>query len=80
MGEGGPKQGHEAVAQHLIHRALIAMHRLHQPLEHGVEELPRLLGIPVGQQLQRALEVGKQHRDPLAFAFEHAAGGQDLLG
>jgi len=27
----------------------------------------------------RAFEVGKQHRDLLAFAFERIAGGENLL-
>jgi hypothetical protein len=41
--------------------------------------LPGLLGIPVRQQLHRALEVGEQHGDLLALAFEGGFGGQDLL-
>jgi hypothetical protein len=49
-------------------------------LQHRVEELPRLLGIAVGQQLHGALQVGKQHRDLLAFAFEGGLGGEDFLG
>ena len=36
----------------------------------GIEELPGLLGVAVGQQLHRALEVGKEHGDLLAFAFQ----------
>jgi len=39
----------------------------------------RLFGVAVGQQLQRAFEIGKEHRDLLAFPFEGALGGQDLL-
>ena len=38
----------------------------------GIEELARLLGVAVGQQLRGALEVGKQHRDLLALAFQGA--------
>ena len=40
----------------------------------------RLLGIAVGEQLHRALEVGEQDRDLLALAFEGAARGEDPLG
>ena len=43
------KQGHDAIAHDLIHGALVAVHRRHHALQHGVEELPGLLGITVGQ-------------------------------
>ena len=65
---------------HLVDRALVAVHGLHHALEDRVEELARLLGIAVGEQLHRALEVGEQHRDLLALAFERGLGGEDLLG
>jgi len=35
-----------------------------------VEDLARLLGIAVGEQLHRALEIGEQHGHLLALAFE----------
>ena len=75
-----PKQGHDAVAQHLVHRALVAVDGGHEVFKHRVEELPGLLGVAVGQQLHRALEVRKQDRDLLALAFERAFGGENLLG
>jgi hypothetical protein len=56
------------------------MDRLHHAFEHGVEELPRFLGVPVGQQLHRALQVGEEHGHLLALAFEGGLGGEDLLG
>ena len=56
------------------------MDGLHHPLEHGVEELPRLLGVAVGEQFHRALEVGEEHRHLLALALEGSLGGEDLLG
>ena len=49
-------------------------------LEDGVEELARLLGVAVGEQLHRALEVGEEDRHLLALAFERGLGGEDLLG
>src|SRR5215467_1694118 len=55
------------------------MDRLHHPLEDGIQQLPRLLGVPVGEELHRALEVGEEHRDLLALAFEGRLGGQDPL-
>jgi hypothetical protein len=56
------------------------MHGGHEVFEDRVEELARLLGITVGQQLHRALEIGEQHGHLLALAFEGAAGGEDFLG
>jgi hypothetical protein len=42
---------------------------LHHAFEHGIEKLARLLGIAVGEQLHRALEVGEQNGDLLALAL-----------
>ena len=39
----------------------------------------RSFWIEVANQLGRILDVGKQHRDLLAFAFQGATGSQDLL-
>ena len=80
MGYRGPKEGHNAIAHDLVHRALIAVHRGHQVLQDRVEDLPGFLGVTIGDQLQGALQVGKQHRDLLAFAFQVAARRQNLLG
>src|SRR4030095_4743305 len=44
---------------HLVDSALVTMDALHHPFEHRVEDLSRLLGITVGEQLHRALEVGE---------------------
>ena len=49
-------------------------------LEDGIEDLARLLGIAVGEQLHRALEVGEEDGDLLALALERRARGEDLLG
>ena len=70
MGQRRAEQRHDPVAHHLVHGALVAVDRLHHPLEHRVEELPGFLGVPVGEQLHRALEVGEEHRDLLALALE----------
>jgi plasmid stabilization system protein ParE len=58
----------------------VAMHRLHHPFEDRIENLPRFLGITIGQQLHRALEVGKEDGDLLALAFEGRFRVEDLLG
>ena len=49
-------------------------------LKHGVEDLPRLLGIAVGEQLHRALQVGEEDGHLLPLALERALGRENLLG
>jgi hypothetical protein len=80
VGERRAKEGHDPVAHHLIDGALKPVHGFHHPLEDGVEELPGLLGIAVGEELHRALQVGEEDRDLLALALEGGLRGQDLLG
>ena len=80
VGQRRPEQRHNAVTEHLVHRALIAVHRLHHGVQGGVQDGPGLFRVEVADQLRRALEVGKQHRDLLAFPFQGAFGRQDLLG
>ncbi len=80
VGEGRPEQRHDAVAHDLVDGALVAVHRFHHPLEHRIEELARLFGVAVGEQLHGALEVGEEDGDLLALAFESGAGGEDALG
>ena len=80
VGERRAEERHDAVAHHLVDRALVAVDGLYHALEDGVEELPGLLGVPVGQQLHGPLEVSEKYRDLLALAFEGGLGGEDLLG
>src|SRR5262249_26950391 len=56
-----------------------AVHGCHQALEDWVEELPRFLGITVGQQFHGSLQVGEQHSDLLAFAFQGIPGSENLF-
>src|SRR5262245_16134898 len=74
------EQRHDAVAHDLVDGALVAVDGLHHLLEHGVEELPCLLGIAVGEQLHRTLQVGEEDGDLLALAFEGGLRGEDPLG
>ncbi len=80
VGERRAEERHDAVAHDLVHRALVAVHRLHHPLQHGIQQAPGFLRILVGQELHRPLEIGEEHRDLLALAFQRVPGGQDLLG
>jgi hypothetical protein len=74
------EERHDAVAHHLVHRALVVMDRFHHPLEHRIKELAGLLGVTVSQKLHGAFQIGEQNRDLLALALERGLGGQDLLG
>jgi hypothetical protein len=56
------------------------MYGLHHALQYGIEEVPGLLWITIGQKFHGAFEVSKQHRDLLTLAFEGATGSEDLLG
>ena len=80
VGERRSEERHDPIAHHLVDRALVAVDGLHHPFEDRVEELPGLLGVPVREQLHRALEVGEEHGDLLALAFEGGLRGEDLLG
>jgi hypothetical protein len=79
VGQRGAEERHDPVAHDLVDRALVAMHGLHHAFEDGVEELARVLGIAVGEQLHRALQIGEEDRDLLALPFERALRGEDLL-
>jgi hypothetical protein len=80
VGQRRPEQRHNAVAQHLVHRPLIAVYRLHHGVQGRVQDGPGLFRVEVADQLRRAREVGKQHCDLLALPFQGAFGRQDLLG
>jgi hypothetical protein len=80
VSERGAEEGHDPVAHDLVHRALVAVDRLHHVLEDGVKELPRLLRVAIGKQLHRALKIGEEDRDLLALALEGGLRGEDLLG
>ena len=64
----------------LIHRALVTVDGLHHEFQNGIQNLARLLGVAVGKEFHRALQVGKEHRHLLTFAFQRGLGREDLLG
>ena len=80
MGERRAEERHDPVAHDLVDRAFVAVDGLHHPFEDGIENLARLLGVAVGEQLHGALEVSEEDRDLLALAFQGGFGRQDLLG
>ena len=74
------EEGHDAIAHHLVHRPLVAVDGRHHVLDDGIEELARLLGVAIGEELHGALEVGEEDGDLLALAFQGGLRGEDLLG
>jgi hypothetical protein len=78
--EWGAEERHDPVTHHLVHGALVAVHGVHHPFEHWIEDSARFLRITVGEQLHGALEVSEEDSDLFAFAFEGGAGREDALG
>jgi hypothetical protein len=79
MGDRRPEQGHDAIAQELVHRALKAVHGVHHVVQGRIQELLRRFGVEVFDQLGGVFDIGKEHGDLLAFALEGRAGRQNLL-
>src|SRR5262249_53997570 len=77
--QGRAEECHDAVAHHLVDRPFIVMDGLHHPLENRVQQLPSFLRIPVGEELHRSFEVGEEHCDLFALAFQGGLRGEDLL-
>jgi hypothetical protein len=80
MSDGCRKQGHDAIAQHLVHRALIAVHGIHHAVNGRIQELLGGFRVEVLDQLGRVFDIGEQHRHLLALAFQAMARVEDFLG
>jgi hypothetical protein len=59
VGQRRAEERHDAVTHDLVHGPLVAVDGPHHELEDRVEELASFLGITVGEELHRALEVSK---------------------
>ena len=80
VGDRGAKQGHDAIAQHLVDGALEAMHGVHHDVQGWVQEPPSLFRVKTLDQFRRAFDVGEEDRDLFALAFQGMAGCENLLG
>ncbi len=69
MRYGCAKQRHDAVAQHLIHRAFKAVYGIHHDMDGGIVELLGIFRVEVPDQFSRVFDVGKADGDLFAFAF-----------
>src|ERR1700722_16164383 len=62
-GDRSTKQSHDAIACCLVDSTLVVMNSFHHQPQDRLEKIAGLLGIAVGQQLRRSLEIGEQHGD-----------------
>jgi hypothetical protein len=76
----GSEERHNAVTEHLVHRTLEAVHRVHHEVDGRIGELLGGFGVQVADEFGGVFDICKEHRDLLAFAFEVATGGEDFFG
>src|SRR2546421_5886715 len=74
------EEGHEPVAQELVHGALEAVDLGEHQLERAVDERVHVLGIERFRDGREAGGIGEEHADLLALARERGAVLQDALG
>ena len=55
---------------------LVALDGFHHSLQDRIQQFMCFLGIAIGNQLHRAFQVGEQHRDLFALAFQRALRAQ----
>ena len=55
VGQGRAKQGHDAIAQDLVHRAFKPVHGIHHALQGRIEELLGCFGVEIADQLVEPL-------------------------
>ncbi len=80
VGDRRAEDRHDAVAQHLVDRALVGVHGVHHHLLERIEQRAHFFRIEVLHEVGRPLDVGEQDGHLLALAFDRGAGAQDLLG
>ena len=71
------EQRHDAVANDFVDRALVAMHGIHHHADCPIEDAACFFRIVAFEDLERAFDVGKQHRDVLALARHQRSGIKD---
>src|SRR5262249_23646688 len=73
------EESHDAVTQYLVDGSFIAMHGIHHEMQHRIDDLLRLFGIAVFDQLHRVPDVGKENGDLFPFSFQGRPRSQYLL-
>jgi hypothetical protein len=79
VGDRSAKQGHNAIAQHLIDGALKAVHCCHHVLEGGIEELLGGFWVEATDELGGVFDIGKEHRYLFAFTSKSNTRGKDFV-
>jgi hypothetical protein len=80
VGDRRAEEGHDAVAEELVHRAFVAVDRVEDHLEGAVHDQVDVLGIEAFRHGRKPRDVREHHRDLLPLALEHVTALQDLLG
>ena len=52
MGNRGAKEGHDAVAQHLVHSTFVPVDRVHHGVQGGLQELLDGFGVEAADEFQ----------------------------
>ena len=80
VGDWRAEHRHQAVAHQPRDGPLVAVDGIHHQLHHAVQQLLRLFGVAVADQLGGANDVREEDGDLLALTDQALAGGQDALG
>jgi hypothetical protein len=67
MGNGGTKEGKDAIAQSLRHIPLVAMHGVHHEVQRGVDNRSCVFRVESFDERRGAFEIGKERGDRLAL-------------
>jgi len=78
--DGRAEEGHEAVAQELVHGPLVAVDLGEHQLEGAIHELVDVLRVETLGQCGEARDVHEEDGDELALALQRALRDEDLLG
>src|SRR5204863_1711655 len=79
MSDRRPEEGHNPVAHDPIYSPLVTMDGFEHAFEHRVDKLLSGLGVVVGKNFHRPLDVGEKHGDLLAFSLKRGPCGQDFI-
>jgi hypothetical protein len=80
MGHWGPEERHDAVSEHLVHGAFVAVYGVHHDVQRWIQERAGLFRIEALDQLGRTLEVGKEYGHLLTLTLQGCARRQNFLG
>jgi hypothetical protein len=80
VGNGGAEKGHNAITQYLVHRAFVAVHGVHHEVNRRVQQVLGGFRVKALDELGGILDIGKEHGDLFAFAFQARPGVEDFFG